>query len=193
MYVSNGSTEIPWELLKAKLWKCYYANAGRKGLCCAPFNRVALLRRSVEPLLMYHIVGWPFTRTRAKQVNSLQMAMLSRFIKLHPVPGEAIADFIARKSMLASKLIKYEQKWAVIWAERTNNWHNHIVRHPDHLCTNLLSFRPQEWLRGRRNMFTCDSLSLTPGGRTDTRASRGKPCQRFETGCEEARLFVAGL
>ena len=121
------------------------------------------------------------------------MAMLSRFIKLQPVPGKGIADFLARRAMLAAKLIKPKHKWSVIWAQRTRTWHDHVLRHPVHLCANLLAFRPEEWLRSRRNNFSCDTLSLTPRGRTNTRAARGKPCQRFEAGCEEARLYLSGL
>ena len=119
--------------------------------------------------------------------------MFSRFIELQPVLGEGIADFLARKAMLAARLIKHKHKWSVIWAQRTRTWHEHMLRHPDHLCANLLAFRPERWLRSRRNVFSCDTLSLTPGGRTNTRASGGKPCQRFEADSEEARQYIAGL
>ena len=185
-YTDNGGTEAAWEIVKPRLWRAFWANCGRKELHCSPKYKVSLMRRTVEPILRFHVTGWPFNLTRAKQIDSLQAAMVAKFIRLTPTPTESASEFFNRRSMHAARMIGREKRWSVLWANGIVSWHEHVLRHPELSAHQLLKFKSESWLQiARTTMF----LSSSSTG-TNTRASRGKPCTRWETGVEDARRFL---
>ena len=110
-YSDNGNTEEAWQLLKPCLWRAFWSNFGRKELRCSPRLKISLLRRTVEPILRFHYVnGWPLSKTRARQVDSLQSAMVAKFIRLPPTLVETASEYFNRRSMHAARLIGQENR-----------------------------------------------------------------------------------
>ena len=189
-YTDNWSTQLPWDLLKPVLWRAFWANCGKKSVRQLLITqRLALLRRTVEPLLMFAVVGTLFSKGRANDLDRLQQAMIERLVSSRPKVGESKDEYFARRAREASVLIKKPLRWSCIWALRTKNWLDQLQRHHDHIAFNLSNFRSSEWLSSRRRNSLWGVWTLS-GGRTDTRKSKGGPCTRFQASIEAARFHL---
>ena len=71
-YADNGSTELAWQILKPRLWRAFWANSGRKNLRCSAKLKLSLMKRTIDPIIRFHVNGWPFCKTRAKHNNAAQ-------------------------------------------------------------------------------------------------------------------------
>ena len=184
-----GSAELCFKLILSRIWKAFWANAGKPRLRASIAQKVALLRRTVEPILMFHIVGYAWTKTKANELNRLQLRMISRFFKLPPLPNEPKSEFFKRRQLLASRAVRNEHRWGHIWASRTVSWHAHIKRHANHFSYSLLSYRPETWLMAERSKRLWGQWTVF-GGSTNTRRARGGVATRIEASCDAARWWL---
>ena len=149
-------------------------------------QKVALLRGSVEPIMCYMVVGRPFSKTRAKELDSLQQSMVGKLLRLPAHTWETKDEYFARRARTAAHLIGKEQRWSRLWAKRTLDWIAHIKRHDEHIVFPVYMYRNSDFLQSARAQALWGNGTIF-GGRTQTRAVRGHPTLRFEACLEAAK------
>ena len=142
-------------------------------------DATAIVSKSVAPVVLYRAPRWPYTATRAKQLDRMQALMVSRALRLPYLPDETAAAFMQRRSRAAGTVCRQQGTLSNSWRRRLENWHAHLCRHPDSWPTRVLRYKDAAWLRDRRVELAGEHVSSL-SGRTGTRARVACPAKRWE-------------
>ena len=147
--------------------------------------RLALLTRSVHPILGFRWARWPFTVSRADLLDSVQKRMVGIILGIRMLPDEAFEAFYRRRGNETAALVKKFGCWSRMWANALIGWADHLERdrNAHTWAAKLSKVRPLEELPLRRTHF----------GRPQTGASSGFIRRRWWESLEPARSFSATL
>ena len=158
-----------------------------------PAEKVKLLYRTVVSKVLWKLSRWPFQKTVAIALDSLQCCMTKLLVPTSRLPGEDIDSYFRRRSRQARNLCSQVGFWSELWCQRVINWDQHVRRGVSyqHICANLLNFKDSQWLTHQRSMYVpsngISSRVSVSAGRTGTRNNIGRPQPRWEAGVALAR------
>ena len=177
----TGSVRQDWGQTRRQMWGAFWGNsgaAGAKKLSVA--FRLKLLFRAVVPIFDFRCSRWPPQASIAAEVDTLQRKMTAILLRLSPMPGEDVQQFVRRRGRAARALCTEHGWWSKRWFKRTVAWDAHVRREDKHFSWsgNLVEYRGQSYLTERR---------ASHNGRTATRTSSGFVCRRWHDGVAFAR------
>ena len=177
---STGAVGADYDATVALLWRSFYANAGLQGNRRLPLRcKLQLLQRATLPHVDGHVVRWPYTKRRARQIDKVQRRMLSGFVHVDAREEDTAEEFCKRRNSAVATLQREIGRWSVRWAARVVSWDEHLRRTRNSWCwsAQLLQIRNPEELAARRLEF----------GRVSTRAVPGWLCTRWTESVELAK------
>ena len=177
----TGSVRQDWGQTRRQMWRAFWGNsgaAGAKKLSVA--FRLKLLFRAVVPIFDFRCSRWPPQASIAAEVDTLQRKMTAILLRLSPMPGEDVQQFVRRRGRAARALCTEHGWWSKRWFKRTVAWDAHVRREDKHFSWsgNLVEYRGQSYLTERR---------ASHNGPTATRTSSGFVCRRWHDGVAFAR------
>ena len=162
---ANGSIEEDFQFTIRKMWKTFWSNAGLLSARRLPLDhKLKLIQRATLPIADQHMVRWPFTDHRAKQVDRVQRKMLLICNRCAPMPTEDSETFFKRRHREAATLQRRAGRWSHRWATQVVKWHSHIRRDPNFSWpSQLLKVRPPAELQARRWLWNRPRTRVLPG------------------------------
>ena len=125
----SGSMKPDFTECADKLWKSFWANAGKRSVSrLAMSAKLALVQRSTLPVLAFRWSKWPFFKARCKEIDAIQSKMVRCCLALRPEDGETAECFCRRRNRLAASHIQGIGKWSGRWATDITKWFRHIAR-----------------------------------------------------------------
>ena len=101
---------------------------------------MALLARSVEPVIRWYLRIVPATSYKMKKLDALQRHMVSIILQVFRYPQETWKSFCSRRSRAATSFIKqHGQWWSHGWVVGSLKWLQHLERDFER---QLASFQP---------------------------------------------------
>ena len=178
----------------AGLGGSFWANAGssetRK---VGTLDRAMLLERTVVSKFRWKLSRWPFQKTVAIALDSVQCRMMAIIMKTTRMSHETIDVFCRRRNREARNVCEAAGMWSELWANRVVHWHQHVargVRH-NHFCHPIMINKNQHWLQMQRVQWVysngSSSRNTMLAGRTGTRCNIGRPQVRWDSGVELAQ------
>ena len=180
----NGSTNGCFQATLASAWKQFWSNVGRpvfrKFSVKLKLRRLSLL---VFPIVEFRLARWPFSMSKARQLDSAQRKMVGILLGLRKQLNHVGETFWQQKSAAISKHIGVENKWSNIWATGVVSWSEHIARNSYDACwcAKLSEFLPPDELSQRRSQNS---------GRHCVRASNGFASTRWFESVENAKTWL---
>ena len=163
----------------------FSANSGAAGAQKLPVAfRLKLLLRAVVPIFDFRCSRWPPQASIAAEVDTLQRKMTSILLRLSPMPGEEVQQFVRRRGRAARSLCTEHGWWSKRWFKRTVAWDAHVRREDQQFSWsgNLVDYKGRRYLSERRAFHN---------GRTATRTNSGFVCRRWHDGVAFARDALA--
>ena len=147
------------------MWRAFWANAGHASLKKAPLKAtLALLNRATLPVADLHFVYWPFTTSRALQLDRVQRKMLASLANLRPNSSDTTDTFWNRRRKHAAQLQDTMGSWSRRWAKRVVKWDQHLHRaKTSFLPSQLVKIRNAEELQQRRWRWNRPCVRAAPG------------------------------
>ena len=183
-------------MTKPKMWAVFYKNSGSFRIRAIGIEaKLSLLLRSVFCTVNRKFSRWPFAKSVAIELDAMQVNMVSYLMRLPRLDSEDWVTWIRRRRRVARNLCSRIGMWSEDWANRCISWHEHVLR-CNNISSHLVQYKNSEWLRHLRGQWVggrlfSNSRNSVLAGRTGTRLNVGKPQQRWETGIELARKFIA--
>lgn len=158
------------------------------------------INQHLWPIFGYRCGAWPFQKTIAKHIDSLQVRLVATMNYVARSPIETDARYHSRRCNIASTAVRKTGEWSTKWALATLTWEDHEKRNTSGLLWSSLlsSTRNSTWLQERRALFVPKTSIRAAGwtvlaGKTATRARPGGPAVRWEDGCAAARERIQEL
>lgn len=180
-FSNNASSEESWVQTKRQMWAAFYANLSPDKFVGTIEAKLKLFDTAVLGIFSFQCSRWPYTTALAKRIDKCQTYMIGRILRLPSYPFEPKSDYFGRLHRAAARICNQRGKWSDLWIKRLRTWNAHVHRHPETWAYKILQHKNDEWLRGRRSLFTNASQSLS-AGRTMTRSVRQRVHQRWESG-----------
>jgi len=192
--VSHDCSIAPdFENACATAWRAFWANpASKLGKIAGTKRQLKLFELCVTGSIAHVWSRWPPQKAIEAKLDQVQNSMMCTLINMHRNPNESMNSFMCRRGRAAKVMSRRVGLWSVEWRARAVRWYEHLKRHPESPGGSVLRYHSMEWLRAKRaeqlKKRNPSSLAFTLfAGWTDSRASRGKPCARFEEACESSR------
>ena len=180
----DGSTVSCFQHCVNSMWRAFFQNcAGRAASKLSVRSRCRLLNKAVLPILRFHCTRWPFSITRAAELDRIQRRMLSIILGCRPLPDEPIETFVRRRGREAGNFQRNIGCWSIIWASAVVKWSQHLRRRRNDRtwAAMLACVMDPDILLQRRSDFS---------GRPRTRASPGFIFKRWWEAVRDASTFV---
>ena len=182
---NDGSVNACFTRTVRNMWKSFFGNCSSYDAKKLPIKcRLQLLRRAVVPILRFRWTRWPFTITRARQLDRLQRRMLSIVIAMRPLASEDCLSFIRRRNRAVSSLQRSTGVWSTQWAQGLVGWDDHLQRDRNF----------NTWSAHLRHLLTPEYLErrrLLNGRRPATRNRSGWICARWFEQVNKAKAYIA--
>ena len=96
---SIGAVDADYDATIKLLWRSFYANAGLQGNCRLPFRlKLQLLQRATLPYVDGHAVRWPYTKKRARQLDQVQLRMLTGLAQIKAGDYVSAEEFFKQRN-----------------------------------------------------------------------------------------------
>ena len=185
----NGFVNICFHNASHQMWRAFFANSGAATAAKLSLkDRMALLQRSVAPILNHRDTRWPPNQKTAADINRLQRKMVASIQRVARTAGESPADFARRRNRLATAQIGHiGGAWSATHCQRVLDWDAHCrrPRNGNSWAAMLLDYHGESWLNARRLECQRDSQS-----RLDSRACCGGPAPRWHEGVNYAKAAM---
>ena len=122
-------------------------------------------------------------------LDGIQANMIGALLTIAKNPCEGIDAYMCRRGRAARAIAKKQGVWSSSWLQRAKARQAHLQRHPESPAGMVMSWHNRKWLQERRASLLAvrkpraTSLSMFASW-TGTRSRAGRPCIRFEEGCE---------
>ena len=93
-----------------------------------PVQRALLIYRTVFACVLWKISRWPFQKSIAQELDSLQCKMLMFVLPCVPGEGEDIDVFCRRRARQARNVALKSGMWSIVWCRRVISWSMHLTR-----------------------------------------------------------------
>jgi len=113
-YIISHNCSVAHDLAnwKRAAWSAFYKNCGASFLRGQECAQISLLNRMVRTALDSHAVYWPFTTSRAAEVDRLQIGMLQVIIKTKPSSETDAAAYMRNVAISAGVKAKVFGFWS---------------------------------------------------------------------------------
>ena len=149
--------------------------------------RLLDFQRCVWPAICWRSSWWQFSKTLAKQIDSVQFQFIATLQRLPPKKNEPLADCFRRRAREAARIAN-RSRWSEMVAVRCVSWNGHISRnHVKSWPGFLLQWRGEGWLQQVR--ASAGSASIF-GGILRLRSGRGRPRTRWHEGVAYAKSIA---
>ena len=178
----TGGIRACWIATRKAMWRSFWGNAACNQARQLPLGvRLGLVKRATVPILDFRCSRWPPQHLVAKEIGTMQRKMAATLLHVRPAALEEPRAFASRKGRLSSALCRRMGWWSVRWWRRCCDWDAHIrrERNAHSWCHALVTWHDGQWLAQRRAEASGNSSSTS---RTRTRAVRGHPQQRWDSG-----------
>ena len=186
----DGTTTACMEQTFVQMWRAFFANCtSRDAKLVDPMRRMALMRRTAEPSLLYRCTRWPCRPNLESMLDQHQRRMVSLLLRLPRLPGEAVDVYCRRRGRASANHARAMGLWSLKHAERVVSWFDHLLRerNAESWPAMLLLWHGQEWLREcRLRMFS----TSVDAGRTGTRGAAAKVAMRWHDGVTVAKQWI---
>ena len=172
----------------ASMWRCFFGNLVGGLLGASQGARMRFLTSSVAAIPAFRWSRWPFQKTYAAKLDSVQTVMTGILIDCHSRPGEDLSHFFCRRRLLSGRLAAKRGRWSKQWANSIKQWHAHVERGHDASAWSgrLLHWHASEWLHQQR----VQASRGTRLNRTHAREYHGKVHRRWHEGHQEALSYL---
>ena len=117
----NGTTAC-WEVTKRAVCRSFWLNAGAHSKGFSISTKLALLRRCTQPRFEYVCPRWAFSRQLAREVDRLQVKMVTRLVTVARAAGEPVRDYFDRRDVVCRQHAVTVGLWSRIWASSLLSW-----------------------------------------------------------------------
>ena len=184
----NGYVNTCFHNTSHKMWRAFFANSGAATAAkLSVKDRMALLERSVVPVLHHRDTRWPPNLKTGADLDRLQRKMVASIQRIARTPGELPADYVRRRNRVATGQIRRVGAWSTTHCQRVLDWDAHCrrPRNQNSWASKLLDFHGEGWLNERR-------LEASRGAesRLNCRACQGAPAPRWFEGVKYARAVI---
>ena len=132
----------------------------------------------------------PPSEILGQEVDRLQRSMVRVLLRVRPSYGEDWKDYHDRVSRSVDRHLDGVSRWSSVWFKRAQDWHKHVMRHPESFEHKILSYRSADWLRQRRLDLQGNSAAWnSESGRTDTRSHAAYIFPRWEEAIRAIHRF----
>ena len=181
---NDGATNFCFEESLQSIWRAFFANcAGAEVSRLSMRVRTTLLLRTVTPILRFKWTRWPFTTSKAIQLDAVQRRMIGILLCLRRQRDDPLDVYIRRRGRRAGELQRATGAWSKGWAQAVVNWGEHLKR-PRNGATwaaMLAELRSPDELAERR---------AVNGGRPRTRSCGGFVRKRWWESVGDAQLWT---
>ena len=194
-YLQNDAgIAADWAATRAALWGAFWKNAGScEAKHLGPVEKIKLIYRTVVSRVAWKLSRWPFQKTVAIDLDSIQCQMAAIVLRCCKKPDESLDTFFRRRLREARNVCQQSGFWSSLWCQRVINWDEHVRRGPkyQHVCAPLIAYKDSEWLLHQRSKYVASNRASVRNtlvaGRTGTRCNIGRPQTRWEQGVALAR------
>ena len=158
---------------------------------------MTLLLRCVWSSFAWNLPRWPYQKTIAVEMDSLQAKMIATIINFSKKPCLSLHEWWCQRHRLARQVAARLGLWSIAWAKRICDWRDHVGRSGGYapIMHGLLDLRGRDWLLARRAAWvpsegSGDSRLSLRAGRTGTRAQGGRPQPRWDEGSQLAEVVL---
>ena len=180
---SDGGIRVCFDEAVKNAWTSFYANCAGLGHSKLSVNtRLTMLSRAVTPVLRFRWTRWPFTASRALQLDAMQRRMYGIVLRLERYAYEDIDAFVRRRGRRCAELQKQRGAWSIEWANGIIGWSAHLSRQRNAAtwAAMVSSLRTPAELAERRAAH----------GRPGTRVTGGYMCRRWFESVSDALLWA---
>ena len=163
---SDGGIDTCFDEALGKAWRAFFANcAGANVDRFALSYKMTLIQRSVVPVLRFKWSRWPFTISRARQLDAMQRRMYSIVMRLRPEAGQTAQSFVRWRGRKAADLQRRQGAWSKSWAHAVLSWASHLERDRNSTtwAAMVSSIRSPQELAERRAAFGSPFTRSAPG------------------------------
>ena len=184
---NRGSIDRDFRMTQIKMWRAFWANAGRLTSRRIPIKlKFLLLQRTTRSVADQHMVRWPFTIEKASAVDRMQRRMLLNCIGIDRNVGEDLQELWARRKVIVRSWQEQLGPWSIRWAIQMVKWYGHIKRDPNRSWpAQLLSIRDAATLQQRRWLWRRPRTRRLSGF-TSTRW-----CESIAVACSHAGIMAS--
>ena len=194
---NDGGIRDDWLHTEAKMWASFWANAGSKrAKQLGPAQKAMLIYRTALASVLWKVSRWPWQKTVALELDSIQCRMLLFILPCVRSYTEDIDTFCRRQARQARNVANKCGLWSIVWARRIIAWNAHVRRgvmyaHP---VPRLLDHHNSVWLMHQRSHFVSERSFRNSvfAGRTGTRLNIGRPQVRWSDGLSVAASVCEG-
>ena len=94
----DGTTTACMEQTFVLMWRAFFANCtSRDAKLVDVKRRIALMKRTAEPILMYRSTRWPCRPNLESMLDQHQRRMVSLLLRLPRLPDEAVDVYCRRR------------------------------------------------------------------------------------------------
>ena len=179
----DGSIHVCLEHAKKQAWAAFWKNVSTTDMKQFSLKwRLAKIKTIVEPVLVYRLTRYPFTKTAAKNLDNLQRRMISIALNLRKHEDEEPETFVRRRGRIAATHQRTMGCWSRKWAKLIVGWAAHVQRDTGGISwtKKILHIRSNDELAWRR----------AETGRPGTRSQPGFTCRRWWESIQIAQDFV---
>ena len=120
---NDGSIQLHFDEALQNAWNSFYANcAGVESSKLTLKTRLLMISRAVTPVLRFKWARWPFTTSRALQLDAVQRRMFGILLRLQRCPGQEIDAYVRRRGRCTADLQRQHGSWSAAWAKSVGGW-----------------------------------------------------------------------
>ena len=140
----DSGIRADWTQVQKSMWAAFWSNSGSPK--CRSFSsesRIKLLNRTVTCCFSWKIARWPFQKSVARELASLQCRMYAFMLPCEPQMHETLDSFCRRRFRQARSVATKVGLWSLEWCERLCKWDQHLKRGEryGHICFCSISTR----------------------------------------------------
>ena len=152
---SDASVDTCMQATLKAAWRQFWANIGKPDFRAFQLGmKLCRLKALVFPVINFRLSRWPFSASKAKQLDRTQRKMVGVLVNVCIKADESRESFWRRRNALVSACIPRNDKWSVVWAKRVKTWSDHVDRNSCGACwaSNIAQFCTPVDLSVRRTL-----------------------------------------
>ena len=129
------------------MWAAFWCNPGNHRAKELSLMQRAALYKTVVAVFLWKVSRWPFQVSIAQELDAIQSQMLARILPCVPHVNEDPDHFYRRRLRQARNVASHAGLWSSIWAKRSIDWQNHVLRGVDHrhFCFKICTYHDHDW------------------------------------------------
>jgi len=188
LIAEDGAVRPSWTSTRIALMRAFWKQVRGAHGALTPEQMLQVIDKAVRPTADWHFSVWPFQRSIAAELDSLQASMICTVLQEQWLTSDDATSYHRRRARVARTTAISRGTWSKRWAQRFISFAEHFLRHSLHPANIIFRYHDAQWLQDRRGVFSIfRGVQL---GRTYTRSHAGKPQIRWEEALSLARQWT---